>query len=71
MDERVTMLATGTTSVAYGNITSGVDGDVLPISRAELQAHLRSVFYLVEAREEGHAARVTLLTLETARVSPP
>ena len=67
MDDRVTMLATGTTGVAYGNTTPGVDGDVLPIRRAELLAHLSAAFDLAEAREEGHAARVTLLALETAR----
>ena len=67
MDDRVTLLATGTTGAAYGSAMPGADADILPIRRAELLAYLSAAFDLAEAREEGHAARVTLLALETAR----
>jgi len=67
MDDRVTLLASGTTGAALGSSAPGAGADILPIRRAELLAHLSAAFDLAEAREEGHAARVTLLALETAR----
>jgi len=66
MDDRVTLLNSAA-SAAYGTIAPGPEADVLPIRRTELLAHLSAAFDLAEARDEGHAARVTLLALETAR----
>lgn len=65
MDDRVTLLTNA--AAAYGMPVPGADTDVLPIRRTELLAHLSAAFDLAEARDEGHAARVTLLALETAR----
>jgi len=66
MDDRLTLLATGTAGTTFvGGIAT--DSDIRPIPRAELLAHLSAAFDLAEGRDEGHAARVTLLALEAAR----
>ena len=66
MDDRA-MLADGTTGAAFASVPQGSAASALtPSSRSELLAHLSAAFDLAEAREEGHAARVALLGLETA-----
>jgi response regulator RpfG family c-di-GMP phosphodiesterase len=67
MDDRA-LLADGTTGAAFAlpPLSEG-DAALVPSTRSELLAHLSAAFDLAEARTEGHAARVALLGLETAR----
>ena len=67
MDDRA-ILADGTTGAAFTALPQGGSHLALaPSTRAELLAHLSAAFDLAEARDEGHAARVALLGLETAQ----
>ena len=66
MDDRA-VSADGTSGAAFTALPQGGQVALAPSSRSELLAHLSAAFDLAEARDEGHAARVALLGLETAR----
>jgi response regulator RpfG family c-di-GMP phosphodiesterase len=66
MDDRA-ILADGTAGSIFTPPSFANEAALTPSTQSELLAHLSAAFDLAEARTEGHAARVALLGLETAR----
>jgi response regulator RpfG family c-di-GMP phosphodiesterase len=66
MDDRA-ILADGATGSVFTPLLFAHEAALTPSTQSELLAHLSAAFDLAEARTEGHAARVALLGLETAR----